>query len=69
MNYVITIGETMTAFLPDSNNPLRYVSKYHMKVAGAKSNTAIGLAKRGHNVSWFSRLEKMRVFFISPFCS
>jgi 2-dehydro-3-deoxygluconokinase len=56
MAEVITFGETMAAFVPAGTGPLRYVTDYHMRIAGAESNTAIGLAKLGHEVSWISRL-------------
>jgi 2-dehydro-3-deoxygluconokinase len=46
----------MAAFVPAGTGPLRYITDYHMRIAGAESNTAIGLAKLGHEVSWISRL-------------
>lgn len=56
MTEVFTFGETMAAFVPDSREPLRYVSGFHRKTAGAESNTALGLVKLGHSASWFSHL-------------
>jgi len=56
MNEVFTFGETMIAFVPDSREPLRYVSGFCRRIAGAESNTAIGLAKLGHSAAWFSHL-------------
>lgn len=56
MPKILTIGETMAAFTPGSSGPLRYVADYRMRIAGAESNTAIGLAKLGIPVSWVSRL-------------
>lgn len=56
MPQVITIGETMAALTPQSQGPLRYVSDYRLRIAGAESNVAIGLAKLGVDVAWLSRL-------------
>ena len=56
MAKVITLGETMVCFSPDSAAPLRYVSSFHPRIAGAESNLAVGLAKLGHEVLWISRL-------------
>lgn len=36
--------------------PLRYVSNYGIRIAGAESNTAIGAAKLGVQAAWVSRL-------------
>lgn len=46
----------MAAFTPNSSGPLRYVSGYQMRIAGAESNVAIGAAKLGIDVTWLSRL-------------
>lgn len=56
MPQMITIGETMAAFTPGSNGPLRYINDYHMRIAGAESNVAIGAAKLGIDAAWVSRL-------------
>ncbi len=53
---VITIGETMAAFAPECAGPLRYVRNYTLRIAGAESNLAIGLAKLGCRAGWFSKL-------------
>lgn len=42
MAQLVTLGETMAAFAPDRMGPLRYVSNYGIRIAGAESNTAIG---------------------------
>ena len=47
MAQLVTLGETMAAFAPDRIGPLRYVSGYSIRTAGAESNTAIGVAKLG----------------------
>lgn len=56
MPQVMTLGETMAAFTPGGSGPLRYVPDYRMRIAGAESNTAIGLCKLGCSAGWFSRL-------------
>ena len=56
MSDVITIGETMAAFTPGAQGPLRYVSSYGIRPAGAESNVAVGLAKLGMEAVWFSRV-------------
>jgi len=53
---VITFGETMVLFTPDTTGPLRFVDRFSKTIGGAESNFAIGLARLGHQVSWFSRL-------------
>jgi 2-dehydro-3-deoxygluconokinase len=53
---VITFGESMVLFGPDSSGPLRYVQNFNKSIAGAESNVAIALAKLGHQVGWFSKL-------------
>ena len=56
MAQLVTLGETMAAFAPDHIGPLRYVSGYSIRTAGAESNTAIGVAKMGVSAAWVSRL-------------
>ena len=56
MAQLVTLGETMAAFAPDRMGPLRYVSGYSIRTAGAESNTAIGAAKLGVQAAWVSRL-------------
>lgn len=53
---VITFGETMLLVDPAESGPLKYISEFSKSVGGAESNVAIGLAKLGHNVNWFSKL-------------
>lgn len=53
---VVTFGETMVLFNPDSAGPLRYVHNFNKSIAGAESNVAIALARLEHKVGWFSRL-------------
>lgn len=56
MKQVITMGETMAAVVPTERGPLRYVESCRFRIAGAESNTAIGLAKLGVPACWLSRL-------------
>lgn len=56
MPQLITIGETMATFTPDSTGPLRYVQRFGIRTAGAESNVAVGLAKLGIDAAWISRL-------------
>lgn len=56
MPQVITLGETMAVFTPCASGPLRYISEYRLRIAGAESNTAIGLEKLGVSTAWLSRL-------------
>ena len=47
MPQLLTIGETMAAFTPNAQGPLRYVNGYGIRTAGAESNVAVGLTKLG----------------------
>jgi 2-dehydro-3-deoxygluconokinase len=53
---VISIGETMVLFSPNTLGKLRYTNQYTSRIAGAETNTLIGLAKLGHKTGWISRL-------------
>ncbi len=53
---VVTLGESMVLFTPDTEGPLRYVSGFQKTVGGAESNLAIALTRLGHQVGWISRL-------------
>lgn len=53
---IVTLGETMVLFNPDSPGPLRYAHNFNMSIAGAESNVAIALARLEHSVGWISRL-------------
>ncbi|GFZ31058.1 2-keto-3-deoxygluconate kinase [Clostridium zeae] len=55
---VLTFGETMVLFNPESNGPLRYVNSFGKSVGGADSNVAAALSRLGHDVAWFSKLGK-----------
>jgi sugar/nucleoside kinase (ribokinase family) len=53
---VVTFGETMVLFAAVEQGPLRFASTYTRHTAGTESNFAIGLARLGHEVGWFSRV-------------
>lgn len=53
---VISIGETMVLFTPNTLGKIRYANQYTSRIAGAETNTLIGLAKLGHKAGWISRL-------------
>ncbi|MFB4167313.1 sugar kinase [Virgibacillus sp. JSM 102003] len=56
MNDVITIGDAMITFDPDSTGPMRFVNSFKRKVGGAEFNVAIGCARLGLKTGWISRL-------------
>ena len=56
MNQVITIGETMASFVPSEQTSLSYNPPIKMRIAGAESNTAIGLTHLGHSTAFITRL-------------
>lgn len=56
MPEIVTLGETMAMFSPSGGGPLRYITDYRLRIAGAESNVAIGAAKLGHTAGWISRL-------------
>lgn len=53
---VMTIGECMVVFAPTENTTIKYAHTMGKRVAGAESNTAIGLARLGKKAGWFSRV-------------
>lgn len=65
---VVTLGETMVLFTPESTGPMRYINRFTNHVAGAESNVAVGLARLGFHAGWISRLgtdefgKKIRAF-------
>ena len=56
MNDVVTLGETMVVFTPQTSSMLRYAETFIKNIGGAETNVAIGLARLGHRVGWISRL-------------
>lgn len=53
---LVTIGETMVAFMPDEKELIRYARSFSKKTAGAESNVAIGIAKLGLKSGWISKV-------------
>lgn len=51
---VVSIGETMVSFTPNTNGQMRYAKQFSKRIAGAETNTLIGLAKLGHRTGWIS---------------
>jgi 2-dehydro-3-deoxygluconokinase len=54
--FVATLGETMVALVAEEMAPLRYVSRFQRRIAGAESNVALGLVRLGIRAGWISRL-------------
>ncbi len=52
MPELITFGESMGAMAPGERGLLRYCDSFKLRLAGAESNTAIGLCKLGHTAGW-----------------
>lgn len=55
---IITFGETMALMLPKGSKGIEYSPDFQVLFGGAESNFAIGVARLGHRVGWFSRLGK-----------
>ncbi|MDF2960034.1 MAG: PfkB protein [Paenibacillus sp.] len=55
---IITFGETMALMIPTSSKGIEYSPLFSSLFGGAESNVAIGVARLGHRVGWFSRLGK-----------
>lgn len=53
---VVTLGETMVLFTPESTGLLRYQTAFSRKFGGAETNFAIGLTRLGHKAGWISRV-------------
>lgn len=56
MSKLVTIGETMVSFVPQPQENLRFGASLTMRIAGAESNTAIGVCTYGHSVSFITRV-------------
>ncbi|MBS4206942.1 sugar kinase [Bacillus sp. FJAT-50079] len=56
MNDVITIGDALITFNPNTKGPMKYVNTFERKVGGAELNFAIGCARLGLKTGWVSRL-------------
>ncbi|MED1420542.1 sugar kinase [Bacillus smithii] len=55
---VVSIGETMVLFTPETKGLMRYSTQFSSKIAGAETNTLIGLSRLGHSTGWISRVGK-----------
>jgi 2-dehydro-3-deoxygluconokinase len=53
---VVTLGETMLRFTPPALRRLEQTLDFELHVGGSESNTSVGLARLGLNVTWLSRL-------------
>lgn len=53
---VVTIGETMVLFTPESSGPLRFANQFQKTIGGAESNVCIALTRLGHQTGWISNL-------------
>ena len=53
---VLTVGETMALLDPVADGPAAIGAEFRLRIAGAESNVAIGLARLGVAVTWVSRL-------------
>ena len=53
---VLTLGETMALFDPAADGPPGLGMSYTLRIAGAESNFAIGLARLGVPARWISRV-------------
>jgi 2-dehydro-3-deoxygluconokinase len=55
---IVGIGESMILFTPESMGLMRYARNFSSKIAGAETNTLIGLSRLGHSTGWISRVGK-----------
>lgn len=53
---VVTVGESMVLFTPESAGSFCYAGKFDKTIGGAESNVAIALSRLGHKAGWISRL-------------
>ena len=47
---VVTFGESMIVFSPQSHGPLRHVHTFEKTIGGVESNVATALSKLNHTV-------------------
>ncbi|MCM3787292.1 sugar kinase [Domibacillus indicus] len=55
---VVTFGEAMSMFMAKTPGPLHEVTEFTQALAGAETNTAIGLARLGFKSGWASKVGK-----------
>ena len=53
---VVTLGETMVLIYPPTTGPMKHAHEFRKSLAGAETNVAIGLARLGYDVGWYSKL-------------
>lgn len=53
---VIAIGESMVSLVNEPSGYIRHANAFKPFVAGAETNTLIGLSRLGHTTSWVSAL-------------
>lgn len=53
---VVTLGETMVLFSPNTIGSLKYVNSFNKQIGGAESNFAIGIKRLGHSSGWISKV-------------
>lgn len=53
---MVTFGETMVQLVPQERGRLRHATRFHRRIGGAESNTAIALSRLGHRAGWASRV-------------
>ncbi len=56
MAEIVTFGEAMIRLAPPHFQRLEQARQFDVEIGGAELNTAVGLARLGHDVSWVSRL-------------
>ncbi len=56
MSGIITFGETMGLVGVDGIGPVEYAPGASLRIGGAESNVAIGVARLGGAVTWFGRV-------------
>jgi len=53
---VVSIGETLVCMTSEPRGLMRHATSFVPRVAGAETNTLIGLSRLGHQTSWMSKL-------------
>lgn len=53
---IVTFGESLLRLSPSDDLRVEQSTAFDIQVAGSESNTAVGLARLGAKVCWFSRL-------------
>ncbi|MFZ5825830.1 MAG: sugar kinase [Bacillota bacterium] len=53
---MLTFGESMVVFNPQTTGPFRHVPTFARSIGGAESNVAIGLMRLGRTAGWVSKV-------------